>query len=181
MPSSDRLIRDYDLELCSPPCHPGAETWTARAGLHTDIGELLPLLNACLEDADYDQAAGVLLWKQEGHRYAFRAREIKAGPVRDREEAHRLAEKVVSLMNDVWSRRDQIEPSYHRRTVPDLMSIYRLLPRTNCRECGFATCMAFAAALRRRRTTLACCPVLSSPDREESRAALAAMAGVGER
>jgi hypothetical protein len=27
------LIENYDLELFTPPCHPGAETWSAVARL----------------------------------------------------------------------------------------------------------------------------------------------------
>jgi 4Fe-4S ferredoxin len=35
-----------------------------------------------------------------------------------------------------------------------LMEVYSLLPRTNCKECGLSTCMAFAAAFvtREKRT-----------------------------
>jgi acetyl-CoA decarbonylase/synthase complex subunit gamma len=52
------------------------------------------------------------------------------------------------------------------------MQIYRLLPRTNCGQCGCGTCMAFAAALREGDTELACCPVLEQPAYEENRRGL---------
>jgi len=41
------------------------------------------------------------------------------------------------------------------------MDIYRLLPRTNCRECGEKTCMAFASLLLERKKDLDACPPLS--------------------
>ena len=41
------------------------------------------------------------------------------------------------------------------------LDIYKLLPKTNCRECGFATCLAFAMALAKRTVGLDKCPYLT--------------------
>src|SRR4030043_412822 len=46
------LVLRYDLELVSPPCHPGAATWSALASLDTEIDAVLPYLNARLERAE---------------------------------------------------------------------------------------------------------------------------------
>ena len=40
------LIENYDLEIFTPPCDPGAERYAARARLTVDISEVLPYLNA---------------------------------------------------------------------------------------------------------------------------------------
>src|SRR4030042_6786306 len=40
------------------------------------------------------------------------------------------------------------------------IDIYKLLPRTNCKECGVDNCMAFATKLVNRETTLEQCPPL---------------------
>jgi acetyl-CoA decarbonylase/synthase complex subunit gamma len=50
------------------------------------------------------------------------------------------------------------------------LDIYKLLPKTNCRECGFATCLAFAMQLAKRQVTAEKCPYLS----EEAKRALEA-------
>ncbi|PIP18904.1 MAG: acetyl-CoA decarbonylase/synthase complex subunit gamma [Candidatus Omnitrophica bacterium CG08_land_8_20_14_0_20_41_16] len=52
------------------------------------------------------------------------------------------------------------------------LDIYRLLPKTNCRECGFATCLVFAMQLAKKAVSIDKCPSLS----KESRAALEASA-----
>ena len=166
------LISAYDLELCPPPCIPGADTWSARASLDGDIDAVLPYLNARLKNADYDHGAKILIWKDKGHSYAFRSREIKAAPARDREEARLLIERAVALANEAWRERQHIEPDYDRRTVPNLMQLYRLLPHTNCGKCGFTTCMAFAAELREGKTEPARCPVLEQPAYGENRSGL---------
>jgi acetyl-CoA decarbonylase/synthase, CODH/ACS complex subunit gamma len=48
------------------------------------------------------------------------------------------------------------------------LDIYKLLPKTNCKECGFPTCLAFAMKLAQKGTELNKCPYVS----EESKAAL---------
>ncbi|RLC59245.1 MAG: acetyl-CoA decarbonylase/synthase complex subunit gamma [Chloroflexota bacterium] len=52
------------------------------------------------------------------------------------------------------------------------LQIYKLLPRTNCKECGFPTCLAFAMKLAAKQAELAACPYVS----EEAKAQLAAAA-----
>jgi ArsR family metal-binding transcriptional regulator len=167
--STQPLISDYQLELFSPPCLPGAPSWSARVSLESDIEPVLPYLNAQLEGAEYEPDAKVLVWGDRRYKFAFRPREIKAGPAQDREEAQRLVDRAIALVNEVWQDREHLEPRHEKRTVVNLMQIYRLLPRTNCGECGRGTCMAFAAALKEGDTELTCCPVLVQPAHEENR------------
>ena len=49
------------------------------------------------------------------------------------------------------------------------IQIYKLLPQTNCKECGFPTCLAFAMKLAAKQVELASCPYVS----EESKSQLA--------
>jgi len=48
------------------------------------------------------------------------------------------------------------------------LDIYKLLPKTNCRDCGFATCLAFAMALNQKKILLDKCPHVTA----EAKAAL---------
>jgi len=50
------------------------------------------------------------------------------------------------------------------------LEIYKLLPKTNCKECGQPTCLAFAMKLAQKQADLSACPYVS----EESKAKLAA-------
>ena len=49
------------------------------------------------------------------------------------------------------------------------IQIYKLLPQTNCKECGFPTCLAFAMKLAAKQVELSSCPYVS----DESKAQLA--------
>ena len=51
------------------------------------------------------------------------------------------------------------------------LDIYKLLPRTNCRECGFATCLAFAMQLAKKAVAIEKCPYLSKESKEALEAA----------
>lgn len=42
------------------------------------------------------------------------------------------------------------------------LEIYKVLPRTNCKRCNVATCMAFATAVIRGRSSLSDCPYLDN-------------------
>ncbi|HUW96645.1 MAG TPA: acetyl-CoA decarbonylase/synthase complex subunit gamma [Anaerolineae bacterium] len=48
------------------------------------------------------------------------------------------------------------------------LEIYKLLPKTNCKDCGFPTCLAFAMKLAAKQAELAACPHISA----EAKAAL---------
>ncbi|MBN1383626.1 MAG: acetyl-CoA decarbonylase/synthase complex subunit gamma [Elusimicrobia bacterium] len=41
------------------------------------------------------------------------------------------------------------------------LDIYKHLPKTNCKKCGFPTCLAFAMALAQKKTSLDKCPDVS--------------------
>jgi acetyl-CoA decarbonylase/synthase, CODH/ACS complex subunit gamma len=49
------------------------------------------------------------------------------------------------------------------------IQIYKLLPQTNCKECGYPTCLAFAMKLAAKQAELTACPYVS----ETSKAQLA--------
>jgi acetyl-CoA decarbonylase/synthase complex subunit gamma len=42
------------------------------------------------------------------------------------------------------------------------LEIYKLLPKTNCKDCGFPTCLAFAMKLAAKQAELAACPHVSA-------------------
>lgn len=46
------------------------------------------------------------------------------------------------------------------------LDIYKLLPKTNCKDCGFATCLAFAMALAQKKVSLDKCPHVSAQAKE---------------
>ena len=46
------------------------------------------------------------------------------------------------------------------------LEIFKHLPKTNCKECGFPTCLAFAMALANGKTSLDLCPDVTDQAKE---------------
>jgi len=53
------------------------------------------------------------------------------------------------------------------------LEIYKLLPQTNCKECGFPTCLAFAMKLAAKQVSLSDCPYVSDEAKSKLEAASA--------
>ncbi len=47
------------------------------------------------------------------------------------------------------------------------IQIYKLLPQTNCKECGFPTCLAFAMKLAAKQAELTLCPYVSDTSKAQ--------------
>lgn len=48
-------------------------------------------------------------------------------------------------------------------TIKTPLQVYKLLPKSNCGDCGVSTCMAFAAAVIKQEKRFADCPFLDPP------------------
>ncbi len=169
------LIDHYDLEIFTPPCDPGAERYAARARLTSDISGVLPYLNATLRGAVYLPTANALTWKKGEHSTAFHAYEVAVSNIEDREGAERELKGLIDLINRTWERRAEITPDRQTHQRPTLMALYKCLPKTNCKQCGEATCYTFALKLGLSQKSLSDCPPLAGPQYAEQRAALEAM------
>lgn len=169
------LIEQYELDVFTPPCEPGAERFAAVARLKTDISEVLPYLNATLRGAVYHRSASALTWKKGGHNVAFHAYEIATSNVEDRDAALKEIEGLIKLVNRAWERRAEITPDYETRQRPTPMAVYKLLPQTNCKQCGEPTCFNFALKLTAAQRKLADCPLLAEPQYADRLAGLQAI------
>ena len=47
------------------------------------------------------------------------------------------------------------------------VEIFKLLPKTNCKKCGFPTCLAFAMKLAQRQASLDLCPDVSEEAKQK--------------
>lgn len=151
------------------------------------IDGVLPLLNAVLPIViSYHPFSGVMTLRRRPGLITLYPDKVMITQVADVAEGLALLAAMRDLLNQTWSRRDEIEPKPEGRRVPRPLDVYELLPRTNCRACGEATCMAFAFGLLESRHRPEECPHLADPTFTAQRQALAEMldqveAGAGER
>jgi ArsR family metal-binding transcriptional regulator len=162
------------------PCVADPEKLRLIAHLEGDAGEALPFLNAELQKASYTAKLPVLTY-MDGHRMVslFRDR-VAIAKADDIVDAWASLERLRRTVNDVWSRRDEIEPSFELHQRPPALEIYKRLPGTNCRECGEASCTAFAWAVWRGDVDpRECLPVFAGDHGDLRGALLAICAGLG--
>jgi ArsR family metal-binding transcriptional regulator len=151
------------------------------------IDGVLPLLNAILPTVvSYHPFSGVMMLRRRPGLITLYPDKVMITQVADVDEGLALLAAMRDLLNQTWARRGEIQPKPEGRRVPRPLDVYELLPRTNCRACGEATCMAFAFGLLESRHRSEECPALADPTFAAQRQTLAEMldqveAGTGAR
>lgn len=137
------------------------------------IDVVMPLLNAILPNViSYYPMAGVMSLRRRPGLITLYPRRVQITQVDDVDDGLRMLAVVRDLLNQTWTRREQIQPKTETRRLPRPLDVYELLPRSNCRACGAATCMAFAFGLLENRFRPEQCPVLSEAEFDGRRQAL---------
>ena len=80
-----------------------------------------------------------------------------------REQALEFAQRLIDLFNEIEASKSRIKPNLKKLSRLHVPDILHFLPLTNCGECGFPTCMAFAGAVSRGRARLVMCPDFPEP------------------
>jgi len=169
------LLREYNFQLFAPKCNPSAEYANCLAALREDIREVFPYLNGSLKGCQYNPEAPFLRFRHYGHVVTLRPRQAAVSKLSGREQAQQLLDEVKDLINETWERRAEITPSDRRAPSLTALQLFRLLPGTNCRRCGQATCLAFAAQLAEQEVSIEQCAPLLQPEHEERRARLVSL------
>ena len=141
------LLQSYDLDVNTMACDCHQASLAVFAHLHQNIAAVLPYLNTVCPGAVYDSSSQVITWKQAGREIALRPTEIAISNVADRGDAARSVDEVAALVNDTWERHADIAPSNRKRVRAAALTVYRMLPGSNCKACGEETCWNFAGKL----------------------------------
>lgn len=169
------LLKDYKFKLVFPECNPTVTTVNAIAELSNDISEVLPYLNAIIKGCFYNPDAGTLRLVKDGRVITLYPTLAAVSRLKDEIEAREVLNSLKELINTTYERRDQIKPSCKRGDELKVMDIYKLLPGTNCKECGEPTCFAFANKLVRQEADVSKCTPLISEEHSARRERLLGM------
>lgn len=161
------LLKSYRMELFNNECMPSAMTIQCFAHLDQDVSAALPYLNAVLVGFEYIKEPPSVTFREQGKLITVYGRKIAINAIKDENEALKIVEWIKREINDAWGKRDEVEPSYEGVPRPKLIEILKLLPKTNCKECGFPTCMVFATLVVEGGKDASDCPALSDENREK--------------
>jgi DNA-binding CsgD family transcriptional regulator/ArsR family metal-binding transcriptional regulator len=135
----------------------------AHFQLDTDVSPLFPYINGVAPAATYMEKPLYIRFMLGGFLCGLHPNHGVAALFDSRNQALDFMERLLVFLNDLDSRRHALKPNYKTWKPVPVLDIFRILPQTNCRKCGYSTCMAFAAALSQEKTTTGCCPGLARP------------------
>jgi ArsR family metal-binding transcriptional regulator len=161
------LLKGYRKEITRPECRREALSLHCIAHLHQDISDVLPYLNAKLGGDQYLKDPPSLTFKNQGKLITLHPQMIAINALRDEAEAEKILEWLKAEINETWEKRDEIEPSFETSKRPKVLEILKLLPKTNCRECGQPTCMVFATQVAEGGRGAEDCPSLKGENKIE--------------
>lgn len=159
------LASQYRLKIFNNECMPGAMSVQCFAHLDRDVGRVLPYLNAALGGFEYVRRPPSVTFRAQGKLITVHARNIAINALRDKEEARKIVEWMIREINAAWDNRNTIEPSYEGTPRPNIVDIIKQLPKTNCRQCGYPTCLVFATLVAEGAKDLTNCPPLGKDNK----------------
>ena len=139
-------------------------TWGAYFKLDNDVREIFPFINATVEKVRYQLRPLHVRFVYKEVACTLYPVEAMAAPLRGQDHAIAYIEDLIVFLNDLYERRHELTPSHKLDQPPvSVVDIVKMLPLTNCRQCGYPTCMAFAAAIRKGKALPEDCPDFAEP------------------
>ena len=160
------------------PClaEPGKIIVTGRPSRRLD--EVIPYLASLPGVISYNPGACAVTFRRHPGFLTVYPERVFITQVKDVQEALELLGALVGAINATWEGRGKLVAAAGSRRAPRPLDIWTLLPRSNCRECGEKTCMAFACNLLVQvRELVECKPIYQEAVYLERRTTLEAMLG----
>jgi len=159
--SNDEFLKSITLCYVAP-CIADEKKIRLIGYFDRDITEILPYINAVIKGASYNKGASTLTYAKERRLINLYNIKITIAKADDIIDAWVVLDEVKKLINDTCHNRDTIKPSYEEKIKVTALQIYGWLPKTNCRACGEAICLAFACRLLLGEQKLSKCAPLST-------------------
>jgi len=156
---------DFSLRKGGAPFRTASEFETqmlAYFRLDGDISQLFPYINAVAESASLLEKPPFIRFALDRYSCGLYPDHGVGASFITSQEA-RFLDRLIDFLNDICARRDSLKPNYKKWNPVPVLQIFRLLPQTNCRSCGYPSCLAFAAALSTQKTSPERCPGFSRP------------------
>jgi len=164
------------------PCIADSTKLRVIAEINASLERVLPYLYLHFKSSKYLEPLGVLTFTTTRDEMISMYSSGKVCVVKVESESRAkeiLSEllRLISKAHDLASKRGQPnEEELKARRELNIMSVYRLLPKTNCGACGEQNCMAFAAKLLSGEAKLSMCrPLMEQPRFKEAREKLNAV------
>jgi ArsR family metal-binding transcriptional regulator len=161
------LLIGYKKEIFRPECNPVFQSLHCFVYLEQDVSAVLPYLNATLGGSGYTADPPSLLLRVHGKLITIHARKIAINALKDEAEAEKIASWLQREINKTWENKDAIKACYAVPEKPRVIDVLKRLPKTNCRQCGQATCIVFSSLVVIGAKSPADCPTITRANRDQ--------------
>ena len=151
--------------------------WGARFEVERDLSPLFPYINSSVEGCQYLDNPERIQFVFEGVQSTLYSREIIAAALNDDGHARSYGEQLLGFLNSLHEKKAEVTPNYRKVTPLSPLDVYKILPKTNCGECGLPSCLAFAGALSTGQANISGCPGVAQPIEEKATYAVVDEAG----
>jgi ArsR family metal-binding transcriptional regulator len=138
------LLTGYTKEIFRPTCNASFQSVHCYAHLEDDIRDVLPYLNTVLGGSDYADDPPSVMFQIHGRLITVYPTKIAINALKDEADADKVLEWLQVQINETWEKRSEIVPTHGVLPRPQPIEVLKLLPKTNCADCGQPTCMVFA-------------------------------------
>ena len=142
------------------------------------LTEVLPYLATLPGIIAWDPDASTLTFRRPHGFMTLYSDKVYITQVWDAAEGLELLAALTDAVNTVWEKRFELVALTTSKRALRHLDIWELLPRTNCKQCGEATCMAFAVGLlQQKRELTECLPLMADSAHADRRTALGTLMG----
>ncbi len=120
-----------------------------KINIKDDFEEMMPYIAWLIPNSSYSKKNGWITFKKGAriitiHSDGF----VTMTQIKDENEAIKTLEEIEKIVEKAYKKKDEIDLSKPKEKISvTAMDVYNYLPKTNCKECGEQTCMAFAVKL----------------------------------
>ena len=136
------------------------------------LDEVIPYLATLPGVIAYNPETLTLTFRRQPGFLTLYSDKVYITQIKDAEAGLEVLNALKDAINATWEHRDELTAVTTARRAPRHLDVYSLLPQTNCKQCGEATCLAFAVLLIQQKCALAeCLPLQQDPafaDRRET-------------
>ena len=110
---------------------------------------MMPYIAWLIPNSSYSKKNGWITFKKGARIITIHSDGFVAmTQTKDESEAMETLEEIEKIVEEAYRKKDEIDLSKPKEKISvTVMDVYNYLPKTNCKECGEQTCMAFAVRL----------------------------------
>ncbi len=124
------------------------------------LDEVIPYLATLPGVLAYNPQSLTLTFRRPAGFLTLYPEKVYITQIKDTQEGLQVLNDLVAAINATWEHRAALVALTQAKRAPHHLDIWQLLPRTNCRQCGEATCLAFAVGLIQHTHLIEDCPTL---------------------